>query len=124
MTSDSLTAPTEPWMTLRLHLVGGEPLQRLGQRLHRALHVGLEHEAQLLDLARLDLLVQLLQRDAGGALALEPVAVARARSAICRALRSSATTSRVSPACGHAGEARGSRPDPRARPAASSCRGR
>ena len=61
---------------LELDLVGGEPLERLGQRLHRALHVGLEDEPQLLDLARLDLLVQVLQGDAGRALALEPVALA------------------------------------------------
>ena len=35
-------------------------LQRLGERLHRPLHVRLEHEPQLLHLARLDLLEQVL----------------------------------------------------------------
>src|SRR4030081_2488294 len=60
---------------LETHLVGRQPFQRLRQRLDRSLHVGLEHEPQFLDLARLDLLVQVLQRDARGALALEPVTV-------------------------------------------------
>ena len=60
---------------LEAHLVGGEALERLRERLHRALHVGLENEPQLLDLAGDDLLVQVLEGDAGGALALEPVPI-------------------------------------------------
>src|SRR5436309_8386185 len=54
---------------LQLHLLGRELLERLRQRLHRALHVRLEDEPQLLDLAGLDLLLQAFQRDAGGGLA-------------------------------------------------------
>src|SRR6266542_5893385 len=56
-------------------LVGGEALQRLRERFHRALHVGLEDEPELLHLARLDLLVEILEGDARRALAFELVAV-------------------------------------------------
>src|SRR5262249_49006883 len=49
---------------LQLHLVGRQLLERLRESFHRALHVGLEDEPQLLHLARLDLLLQSLERDA------------------------------------------------------------
>src|SRR5437879_8647370 len=48
------------------HVVGREPPERLTERLDRALHVGLEHHLQLLHLASLDLLVELVERDLGG----------------------------------------------------------
>ena len=49
-----------------LHLVVGKLLQRLGEHFGRAAHVGLDDDGQFLDLARLHLLVQLLQGEAAG----------------------------------------------------------
>src|SRR3989338_4871967 len=60
---------------LELDLVGRETLERVGQRLDGALHVGLEDQPELLHLARLDLLLQPLERDARRGLALELLAI-------------------------------------------------
>ena len=51
---------------LELDLVRGESLERFRQRFHGALDIRLEDEPQLLDLARLDLLVQSFQGNARG----------------------------------------------------------
>src|SRR5213593_4676337 len=49
---------------LQFHLVGRQAFERLRQRPDGALDVGLQNEPQLLHLARLDLLLQSLERDA------------------------------------------------------------
>ena len=60
---------------LQLHLVRAQPLEGIADRFDRALHVGLEDDAQLFDLAGLDLLVQAFQRDARRGLALRLLTV-------------------------------------------------
>ena len=65
-TSDSVMPPTEPWMTLRRTSSVDSRRERVADRLDRALHVGLEDDLQLLDLAALDLLVEIVERDLRG----------------------------------------------------------
>jgi hypothetical protein len=60
LTSDSLIAPTAPWMPAR-ELRRWTACQRLDQRLLRTLHVGLDDERQGLDLALAHLLEHVLQ---------------------------------------------------------------
>src|SRR5688572_5459638 len=60
---------------LELDLLRGQPLEGVAHRFEGALNVGLEDEAQLLDLARRDLLLQAFERDARGSLALGLFAV-------------------------------------------------
>ena len=48
------------------HLVGRQPRERIGERLDRALHVGLDDDAQLLRVAGLHLAVEVLERHLGG----------------------------------------------------------
>src|SRR2546426_6953702 len=66
-----------PYTTLFRSLIGREPLERLGERLHRALDIRFEDEPELLDLPRLDPRVEILEGDARGragpgAIALRP----------------------------------------------------
>src|SRR3972149_944180 len=49
-----------------LHLIAGEPAQRFGQGLHRALDIGLQHDPELLPVTSLDLIVKILQRNLAG----------------------------------------------------------
>ena len=85
MTSDSLMPPTPLWMMLTGDLV----LRQLGdlvlERLERAGDVGLEHEVELLELALLDALEEVVERDlAAGAAGLRLVLErGSARSSAC-----------------------------------------
>ena len=49
----------------RLHLGRADLLDRVAQHFERALHVGLEHHGEILDLALFDLAEELLQREPG-----------------------------------------------------------
>src|SRR5713101_296781 len=53
---------------VELDFVGRKPLQRIGERLDRAVHVALDNDAQLLHLTRRHLLAQVFERDAAGLL--------------------------------------------------------
>ena len=68
--------PTPEWISARADLVGAELLERAGDRLDRALHVGLDDEREFLAARGLELAHHLLERAAhagrarGGLLAL------------------------------------------------------
>ena len=76
-----------------------------------------EDEPQLLDLARLDLLVQPLQRDARGRLDLEPCRGPARMAGDLPGLALVGDRHQHVAGRRHARQARGARPDPRARPA-------
>ncbi len=94
-----------PWMTFTRTSSVLSFSSDCAQRLHRALHVGLDDDGQLLDLALLDSAEQLVQAGRAWPAALRSSPAPGGAAAISRAVRSSATTSRTSPACGHVGEA-------------------
>ena len=97
------------------HLLGRQPGERVGERLDRALHVGLDDDAQLLGVAGLDLPVEVLERDLGGLQQLASRCLASRCSATWRAVASSATTTNELPASGTR-RGRGSRPASTGRP--------
>ena len=63
-TSDSLMAPTRRVDDLDLRLVVRQLAERVGQHFGRALHVGLDDDRQLLDVALRQLLLQRFERQA------------------------------------------------------------
>ena len=68
VTSVSEIAPAERVDHLELDLVGRQPRERVGERLDRALHVALDDDFEILDLARAHPLAQIFERDAAGLL--------------------------------------------------------
>ena len=63
-TSDSFTAPTPAWMIRILTFSSVSFVERVGQHLGRALHVGLDDDRQLLHAAFGDLRLQRFEREA------------------------------------------------------------
>ena len=63
MTSDSLMPPTPEWMMSHLDLVVADLPEGVGQRLDAALHVGLDDEVELADLALGDARVEVVERE-------------------------------------------------------------
>jgi hypothetical protein len=74
LTSDSLMPPTPLAMILTLHFVSGQAGQRIDDGLGRALHIGLEHHVEDIDLTSLELPGNVVQTDqpACGLLLAEP----------------------------------------------------
>ena len=63
MTSDSLMPPTPEWMTSHLDLGVLDLEQRVAERLEAALHVGLDDEVEVEDLARGDAREDVVERE-------------------------------------------------------------
>ena len=106
MMSLSVIAPTAEWMTLMRDLGLVHLVQRVLERLDRALDVGLDDEVEVLELALADAREQVVERDVALlALRRAGAALSARSSARLRASRSSAKTRNSSPALGNAGQA-------------------
>ena len=102
LTSFSVMPPTPVWMTLTRTSGCSIFCELADDRLDRALHVGLEDDVQVGDAARLQLLEQLLERDAAARLLRERLA-AQPLAALLREV------ARAAVVLDHAGELAGRR---------------